>query len=207
MAKILWLSPLFTISIAFITSGIKKYRFQRYWIYCVVLFTAFIFNLQSLSFSNEYYDILFSHVLLLILADFFWRGVKLKNIGLRIGAGIIGSILLVFCYKDWVRAGEEAVSRYYESIIVNRSGGSFSGYYLKKRGVLKPDSIHYSHLEFYRLKTLHLLEQKLSDFYIPDGYEQARFSYNWDFQEGRIMVKVIGDNDTLWTLKDPGPPK
>ena len=204
---ILWLCPLFTVVIAFFTSGIHSFRFRRYAIYLVVLFLAFLFDLQSLSFTSELGDILFAQCTLLMLADFFWRGIRMKNRILRFGALAIALVLFVVGHSDWIRGGPKRVYRFFNSKIVSSSEGKLAGYYVKTRGVLKVQNEEMDKIVLFKRGAFGILEQKLAEYRIPQGYEKAKFSFMWLRSQERIAVQITGDADTLWTLEDPGPPK
>lgn len=204
---ILWLAPLFIIIAALFTSAIKKYTYQRYSIYFVMILSAFLLDLQSLSFPVDILDTLFSLIVLLIVADFFWRGIRLKHKLLKALSLLIGLILLVITYKTWVLEGPKTVKQHIFSKVLEHSCPPVKGFHIKQRALLATDTTATSCLELYKKRTFSLLEQKLSTYAIAEGYENATFAFRWRFFEHRIAADVIADPDTIWTLTDPGPPK
>lgn len=204
---LLWLAPLLIITAAFFTSAIKRYTYERYGIYFVVILLAFLLDLQALSFPIDIFDTLFSFVVLLIVSDFFWRGVRLKQNLLKFSSLIIALILLVITYQTWVLEGPINVKNHIFSKVLVHSRPPVKGFHVKQRALLTTDTTSTSSLELYKKRCFSLLEQRLSTYAIAEGYENATFAFRWRFFENRIAADVIANTDTIWTLTDPGPPK
>jgi len=202
-----WILPLITIAGAFFTSGVKAFRFQRYTLYLLVLFLAFLFDLTSLSFKNDAVDLIGQQITLLALSDFFWRGVRMKNMFLRCCSPVLGVLFLIVGYHDWIVGGPTRVYRFFDSKVASYSASPVHGYYVKIRGILKVKAGGSDKIVLFKKGALGILEQKCVEYRIPEGYVNAEFSYHWLRLEEHAAVHIVGDRDTLWTLADPGPPK
>jgi hypothetical protein len=202
---IIWICPFFTIISAFFTSKIKQFQNQRYTFYFIVLFIIFLLNLQTISFTNDIIDLIFTQIVLLVVADFFWRSIFMKSTFFRNSMLIIAILLLAVTYRNWTLGGPKRVGGYYTTSIVTHSTGQYKGYYVKQRqSIMKSNS---SSMELYKERMVAILEKKLSSYTIPEGYRNSTFTFKWHIFNHRIAVCIIGDKDTLWTLTDPGPPK
>lgn len=204
---VVWIVPVITIVVAFFTSGIIVFRFQRYVLYLLVLFCAFLFDLMSLSFKKDAIDLIGSQITLLTLADFFWRGVRMKNRFLRYSSLILGLVLFIAGYMDWIRGGPLRVYRFFDSTIASCSEGNYAGYYVKIRGILKLKTEGSDKIVLFKKGPFGILEKKCVQYSIPEGYEKAQFTYHWLKLEDHVAVQITGDSDALWTIADPGPPK
>ncbi len=196
---VLWLSPLALIAAGYFTSRIRRFQWTRFCLVCLVLFLAFLFDLQSLSFSSEAADLALSFAVLLALSDLIWRVARKKNRIVRAAAVVTGVTLFAAAYHAWFLSGPRFAEARISAECLARQKGK-KEYVIRKRifhGVWKADS---TKLVLYRRRLGSLLEQRCSYYTIPEGYENASFSFAWSRTESAGVVRIIGDADTLWTL-------
>lgn len=188
------------IAAGFLTSTIKRYRYTRLGIYATVLFLAFLFDLQATSFYDDKLDIVFSLMTLLVLADFFWRGVRLKFMIIRYGSLAAGCALFIWAYSGWMLQGPGGIHCRWEKEEVASNAGANGKYHIKEEVVSEKDTTLAREFVLYRNRLLPFLEQQCHEYRIPEGYEKADFSFDWKNADQTVEVQIIGDNDTLWTL-------
>jgi hypothetical protein len=128
---VIWFAPFLVIGIGFATSMIRSQRFIRLGVYVLVLFSAFLLDLQATSFYYDKLDIMFSQVTLLVLADFFWRGVRLKFKLIRFGALAAGIAFFAWTYSGWILNGPGMIHLKWEKKDIAFHAGNNGKYYIK----------------------------------------------------------------------------
>lgn len=203
---VLWISPFILLSAGFFTAGIRRFRFGRIGLYVLIFLAAFILDLQATSFKTDVMDSIFSLIVLLMLSDLFWRIVRLKTRVLRFAGILVGLILFITFYHDWITDGPEGLTRKHSAeVIANHQNGK-QKFYLKKKYV-KNDTLTEQAYVLFKERGFHLLEQYCNRYSLPEGYENAEVSFKW-INKGKITeVRIIGDKDTLWTLDSDITPK
>ena len=199
---LLWLAPLLMVATGFGTSIITRFRLVRYGIYTLILFIAFLFDLQSKSFFNDKYDLLFSQFFVWVFADFFWRIFRRKNRILHFAGLGIGLLLFIFNYYEWLLIGPAFLNRVWNTRICTEKSEKQSDYFVKERRPVGLGEKTTRNLILYKKSVPQFLEQKIDQFKIPEGYETAVLSFSWQRVEELVTVQVIGDHDTLWTLTE-----
>jgi hypothetical protein len=200
-----WLLPIIIVIAAFFTSAIRRFRFGRYALFIAVLFLAFIFDLQSLSFRSDRIDFALEMAVLLALADLFWRGVRSKNKVLRIGALLVGLLFFVLSFKDWALAGTASVDTLKLSAHLSTYKAHKRIFFVKEQWEFDMKKAHSPNITLYRTLKISPLEQQIDRFEVPEGYENSQFTYAWRTSPQSVSVQIISEPDTLWTLGDPLP--
>lgn len=205
LRSIVWFLPFVIVAGGFFTSRITSFRTTRYGIYFGVLFSAFMFDLQSTSFRYDKIDILFYQTVLFVFADFFWRILRNRHLFLRIGALVVGLTLFVWTYHEWVIVGPASLNRLWNAQCLSEYKADKSDYFVKKRCPVKWRDPAACNLILLKTRKLSFLEERIDTFQIPEGYEKSTLSFVWDTSSQLISVQIVGDNDTLWTLGEPLP--
>jgi hypothetical protein len=203
---LLWLFPFIIVTAGFFSSNINHFRFGRVGLYVLVFFAAFLFDLQATSFKNDVSDSVFSLIMLLMLSDLFWRIIKLKTKILRIAGVLVGLILFMAFYHDWIADGPEGLARRHSAQVVAKYKNGKHTFYLKKKQV-KNDSLTEQEYALFKERGFHLLEQYCNRYPLPEGYKNAEVSFKWKKKGNITEVRIIGDKDTLWTLDSDLTPK
>lgn len=202
---LLWAAPLLMLAIGFITSKITRFRLARYGIYTLILFIAFLFDLQSKSFLNDKFDLLFSQFFVWVFSDFFWRVFRRKNRILHFAGLGIGLLLFIWNYYEWLLIGPAYLNSVWNTEIRTEKHEKRSLYFVKERRPAGLGETTTRNLILYKKVVPQFLEQKIDQFEIPEGYETAILSFAWQRVEELVTVQVIGDHDTLWTLTEKFP--
>ncbi len=204
---LIWVTPILVLIAGFFASMIKQFRMGRYGIYLGVLFLAFILDLQSTSFKFDVLDFVFSQLVLLVLADFFWRVVRGKAVVLRVIGLITGCVLFGLTYKEWILKGPGPASMQHvqQSKRLSEYKAHNKIFFIKEDRSNNRKSGPVCTLNLLKSGQLSITEQRIDHFEVPFGYENTVFSFAWTTTTESISVQIIGDTDTLWTLGDPLP--
>ncbi|MBN1759864.1 MAG: hypothetical protein JW863_16170 [Chitinispirillaceae bacterium] len=202
---LLWLTPVLMLAVGFLSSMVTRFRFTRYGIYCLILFIAFLFDLQSKSFFNDRYDLIFTQLLVWVFADFFWRMVRRKNRILRIAGLVIGLVVFVWNYYEWIIVGPASLNRLWNAQVLTEKNAKKTVYFVKKRCPVRFRKESTCNLVLLKRVVPSFLEQRIDLFQVPEGYEAANLTFVWQRIEELETVQVIGNNDTLWTLTEKFP--
>jgi hypothetical protein len=201
----IWLLPCIVVAAAFFTSGIKRFRFGRLGIYFVVLFSAFLLDLQSLSFRVDRIDFALEMTVLFVIADFFWRGIRKRNTVFRIGVLALGLGFFCLKYIDWFFAGTASVDALKETMHLSTFKAHQKIFFVKEHLEFSLKKARSPNITLYRTFKVSPLEQQIDRFEVPEGYENTPLSFSWTTTPQSVSVQIIGDSDTLWTLGDPLP--
>ncbi len=197
---ILWMAPFIVVLAGLGLSRIKAMRSQRYVFYAVILFIAFLIDLNSLKFSNFRLDIALSLSVTLIVSEFFWRMVRSRNKVFFTTSLVIGILIFGYQFRQWIISGPVNASYLWESQVASEHSTKDAKYKL-----IEPFKMKYANGRTFKLyKCLKYLpmEKFMEKYTTPQGYERAEFSFRWYIKNGAVMVDIIGNSDTLWTLKE-----
>lgn len=201
----IWLLPCIMVAAAFFTSGIKRFRFVRLGVSFAVLFCAFLLDLQSLSFRLDRLDFAFEMLVVFVIADFMWRGVRKRNCVFRIGVLALGVGFFCLRYIDWFVPGTASVGTLKESAHLSVFKAHKRLFFVKEHREFNTKKAQAPNITLYRTFKVSPLEQQMDGFEVPEGYENSSLSFSWIATQQSVSVQIIGDADTLWTLGDPLP--
>ena len=202
---LLWLTPLLMLAAGFLTSMVTRFRLTRYGLYCGILFIAFLFDLQSKSFCNDKYDLLFMQFVVWVFSDFFWRVARRKNRIIRIAGVGIGLLIFIWNYHEWILVGPSSLNRLWNARVLTEKNAKKTVYYVKERCSVGFGKETRCNLVLLKRVYPPFLEQRIDQFQIPEGYGKAEISFVWQRIEELQIVQVIGNRDTLWTLTEKFP--
>lgn len=194
----LWLAPFFVVSAGFCLSRVKKMRSQRYAFYAVILFIAFLIDLNSLKFSNYRLDIALVLSLTLIFSDFFWSINRTRNKVFYTISLVTGILIFSYIFRQWFISGPVHTSSLWESKVTSEHSRGNEKY--RVREPLKRQRVQGRTFKLYKCLKHIPMEKYMGKFIIPQGYDKAQFRFRWWIKNGAVMVDIIGDSDTLWTL-------
>ena len=197
---IVWIVPFLLMGAGFFTSKFKKFRFARLCVYVVILFLAFLLDLQSTSFVSDAADVLFSQIILITFSDILWRILRGRVKVIRIATAVTGLLLFGWWYKDWITDGPALLHLRWSTRIIERHVGAKGKYHIKEEITRKRNEEPVREFVLYKGRFAQLLEQECSSYIIPDGYEKADFFFSWREVKQEDEVQIVGDKDTLWTL-------
>ncbi|NLL12666.1 MAG: hypothetical protein GX267_04610 [Fibrobacter sp.] len=198
MNLMLWLAPFFVVSLGFFLSRVKRLRPQRYVFYAVILFIAFLIDLNSLKFSNYRLDIALFLFVTLVFSELFWSIKRSRNKIFNTISLVTGILIFSYLFRQWFISGPVHVCSLWESQVVSEHSRGDIKY--RVREPLK-NSDQARTFKLYKCLKYIPMEKFMGKFTIPQGYDRAQFRFRWYKKNGAVMVDIIGDSDTLWTLQ------
>lgn len=195
---VLWLAPVFIVAGGLFLSNLKKIRTLRYVFYSLVLFTAFLIDLNNVIFSNYKLNMILFLVVSLFFSEFFWKMLRSKKRILVILSVISGLLLFAFEYKDWVFTGPTHFRVLWESPVVSEYKKENEIYKLRESVKSACDKSRI--FKLYKCTGFLTLEKYKDQFKVPEGYRNAQFHFRWHHKASGVSVDLIGESDTLWTL-------
>ncbi len=196
---VLWLTPFFAVFAGLFLSRVKKMRLQRYVLYGIILFIAFLVDLNSLKFSNYRLNIALFLSVTLIFSELFWSINRSRNKVFRKISLIVGILIFGYVFRQWFISGPVHTCSLWESQVVSEY--SIRDDIYKVREQAKKQEAYGRTFKLNKCLKYVPMEKYLSKFTIPEGYDRAQFSFRWYIKKGTVMVDLIGDSDTLWTLQ------
>lgn len=200
MDLVLWLAPIFVVSTGFFLSRVKKMRSQRYFFYAVILFLAFLIDLNSLKFSNYRIDIALFLSVTLVISEFFWGIIGSRNKVFRTISLVSGILVFSYVFRHWFVSGPLHICSLWESKVVSEYSGRNGRYHVREQ--LGKQGNQDRTFRLYKCLKNIPMEKFIGKFRTPDGYDRAQFNFRWYIKNGAVMVDIIGGSDTLWTLKE-----
>lgn len=204
--SVVWILPLILAAVAFLTSGIRGFRFVRLGVYVAVFLAAFLLDLQATSFKYDVLDSIFSLLVLLVFGDMIWKIIRLKTKILRVVGLLAGIVLFIAFYGSWIIGGPKGVAQKHSTEISSGFKIGKQAYYIKKR-LSSADSSTRQEYILYKVRCFSLMEQYCKKYSLPEGYAKANVTFDWKKRGNIADVRIIGDNDTLWTLDSDITPK
>jgi hypothetical protein len=180
-------------------------RSQRYIFYVVILFIAFLTDLNSLKFSNYRLDIALFLSVTLIFSEFFWSIIHFRNKFFFTISLVTGILVFGYILRLWFINGPDQICSFWKSQVVSEYSrctepGSTDKYKIREQ--LKRQKCQDRTFKLYKCLKHVPMEKLMGKFRAPEGYENAQFSFRWYVKNGTVMVDLIGNSDTLWTLKE-----
>jgi len=175
-------------------------RKARYLFYAALLLTAFIFDLNKVSFRTDLLNIIFYSLILVAISELLWICVRKKGRLLMGGALVIFIPFFVYAYV--------AVLMFLPfpcHVDKKEIAGEFQcgerEYILHKRlsfDIFNPAQVY---ILTRNLRRTPLLRQ-VDKFPAPKGYIEAEFIPRWQCLSGGVKVDLYIDGYTLWSLKE-----
>ncbi|MDG5814846.1 hypothetical protein QA601_07150 [Chitinispirillales bacterium ANBcel5] len=197
----IWLVLILNISVSYLVFKKCTLGTFRTAAYMLILFTAFIFDLSGLSFSNLYLFSVFTMVVLFVLSELFWYlHKKLTNLKVKIVFTIVGLSAFVVFVIPWAGAFSiphatfpQTAVKYYE--VEN------SEFVVRQR--LRRNLFDLSHHFTLRRSIPFLpLEKKLDSYSSPEGYFDSVYKFLGTESSEGVHIIIVADEDTLWTVRE-----
>lgn len=190
--------------VGFVLARLKRYNRLRAAVFAVVLFAAFLFDLLSTSFCNDRFDTGLKLLVALALSELFFRLTRFKRKGLFITALLTGALVFFWINRGWITAGPQHAHELWQDHVLTQHSLSHKKYRIKKRTIFVFCKRSYD-LVLFRQGKAALIERELNHYNLPEGYENADYSFAWKDRTHPLQVQIIGNTDTLWTLEDTLP--
>jgi hypothetical protein len=180
------------------------YRKARCWFYALLLLTAFIFDLNKVTFESDWMDIVFWSVILVAISELFWISVRKKSRLLLGGALVMFVPVFVYVYFALLMILPMPCHENQNEVVSGHDCGHAS-YVLKKRlsfDIFKPARVYTLIRDIKRWP----IEMQVDKFPAPKGYIEAQFEPRWQCLSGKarngVQVDLYIDGYTLWSLKE-----
>jgi hypothetical protein len=175
-------------------------RKARYLFYAALLLTAFIFDLNKVSFRVSPLNILFYSLILAVISELLWICARKKGRLLMGGALVIFVPFFVYAYFALLMLLPFPCHVDKKAIKGEFKCGERE-YVLRKRlsfDVFNPAQVY---ILTRNLRRTPLLRQ-VDKFPAPKGYLEAEFTPIWQCHNDGVKVDLEIDGYTLWSLKD-----
>jgi hypothetical protein len=197
MVVLKWLLPFFVIVLGFLLHNITWKRKIKFALYSVVIFSAFLCDLNKISFVNDAHDKIAGFAFMVIVFDCIFSFFKNKANKVRIVANSVVMLIYLVLHLNWIFSGPNKNQTYWNSGIVSIHDYTTDSMVLKE----KKTKIR----KFILSKRLRVrpFEKYVHSFAAPDGYYLAQFTYKWKQTAKGTMVDLYDDSTLIWTLGYP----
>ncbi|MDR0306402.1 MAG: hypothetical protein LBI42_06135 [Chitinispirillales bacterium] len=194
-----WILPIAVIVLGFIFNRWVPLRKVRYSLYAVILFTAFIFDLNKIAFASDTVNSLSYLTILIALSEIVWICEAKKNRLLLGGALIVFAPLFIYVYTAAMVILPFPCHSSKNAVVDRFSCGS-TAYVLRKRPSL--DIFEPGHIYILcRAKGVGLFEKRVDRYTTPQGYYSACISPKHQCMADGIKIDLYVDNNyVLWSL-------
>jgi hypothetical protein len=172
----------------------------RYACYAALLLTAFIFDLNKVSFRAAALNAVFYSLVLVVISELLWICVRKKGRLLMGGALVVFVPFFVYVYLALLMLLPFPCHEDKKAI-----KGEFTceerEYSLRKRlsfDIFNPAQIYILTRDIRRTPLL----RQVDKFPAPKGYIEAEFTPIWQCRPDGVKVDLEIDGYTLWSLKD-----
>jgi len=195
-----WLSLLLFAVIGFPLDRWVPARKGRYMFYAALLLTAFIFDLNRVSFRADFLNIIFYSLILAVISELLWICARKKSRLLMGGALVIFVPIFVYTYLAVLMLMPFPCHADRNGIIGNFQCDARE-YTLRRRlsfDIFNPAQVY---ILTRNLRRTPLLRQ-IDKFPAPSGYMEAEFTPQWQCSDSGVRAGLYIDGYTLWTLRD-----
>jgi FlaA1/EpsC-like NDP-sugar epimerase len=198
----IWIVP-FLIPIAgFLLTRIPFLKKTRLVIDVLLFFAAFMLDLQNVTFRSVTASIFFGFIVMIIIMKISWSALKMKVKLFRYIILAAGFVIFIAKYGEWMVNSSEAVHSWYYPVTVQTHNKSDREFEIKEFKMVREQKIR----RIFKFEGTHkssMFITRLDSFLVPEGYVNSPFVYRWYVnQVGGMTASLIGDKDTLWTLKE-----
>jgi hypothetical protein len=176
-------------------------RRARQWFYAALLLTAFIFDLNKVTFRSDIADAVFWSLILIALSELFWAVVRKESRLLLGGALVLFVPVFVYVYFALLMLLPLPCHDNMKAVIGSGECGA-AQYTVKKRlsfDIFKPAQI----LVLVRdVKSVPFLEKQVDKYQAPKGYMEAAFTPQWRCEEDGAFADLVVDGGIVWSLKE-----
>ena len=175
-------------------------RKGRYIFYAALLLTAFIFDLNKVSFQASFLNAIFYALILAVISELLWICARKKGRLLMGGALVIFVPFFVYVYFALLMLLPFPCHADKKEIKGEFRCGDRE-YTLRKRlsfDIFNPAQIYVLTRDIRRTPLL----RQTDKFPAPKGYIEAEFTPVWQCLDGGVQVDLFIDGYTLWSLKD-----
>jgi hypothetical protein len=197
----IWLVPFFIPLAGFFLAKIPFLRKTRIVIDVALFFGAFLLDLTNYSLKPEILSISFGFLLMAIIFKISWSALKMKVKAFGYIVFTAGFIILFAKYGEWMINSPDVVRSWYFPAAVDKH--CRDDYLFELRDYrMNREGKSYRDLKLVGSEKNSLFLKKMDSFTVPNDYINSPFKFRWNLDPTGMLVYLIGDSDTLWTLKE-----
>ncbi len=191
--------PFVLIPLSYLLFRWNRFKNERVYIYLLILFSAFLFDLMSISFRNQLFGLLFNFAVFVTLAQMIWVILRLKGriVPLVLSSIAFSSYLLITIF--WLVTAQPPESRMTTRQIDRYRAGEIT-YTLSRRLSRKVGGYPAYVFSLNRLIPATPFKKHLDSYVTPEGYFNSEYSVNWRETSEGVLLDLVADEDTLWSL-------
>ena len=196
-----WIFVLLMFLAGFAADRFLPARRPRYMFYAVLLLTAFIFDLNGVIFRADVLNAVWYAVILLVIAEIFWKCVRKRSRPLLCGAFVLIPPTFLFIFAAALLYVPMPCHKRTNGLVESYAdcdGGAFSLSVRQSFDPFKPGRI-YSLSKDIRLTPL---KRRIDRFSVPPPFAGTRLTTRWECAEGGLRAYLYADKYILWTLCD-----
>jgi hypothetical protein len=195
----MWLAPFLVIPVSYLTYREKKYRSTRFWIYGIILVTAFLSDLTSVSSTVDQIDTMLTLAVAIIIGELFWKLIHIKNKVMRTFFIICSLIAFTMMFKNWILSGPKNSDFKWRSPIADSYEGKMHHYTVKESKKNDKNRIVRTY-ELQKKISFFPLEKNVRSYRVPLGYSNSEFNFKWSDTSKGVRLDLVSDGDIIWTL-------
>jgi hypothetical protein len=197
----IWLVPFITPLAGFFLAKISILKKTRILIDVILFFGAFLLDLAKFSLKPEILSISFGILLMAIVFKISWSALKMKVKVFRYVVFIAGFVIFFAEYGEWMINSPERVKSWHFPQSVETYTRPNRVFEVRDYRIVRGGK---THRDFQLVGSTNnsLFLKKMDSFTVPDYYVDMPFKFRWDLEQTGMHVWLIGNTDTLWTLKE-----
>jgi hypothetical protein len=198
----IWLVPFFIPLLGFLLAKIPILKKTRVSIDALLFFGAFLMDLTNFSFKPEILSISFGFLLMAIVLKYSWSALKMKVKAFRYVVFTAGFIIFLAKYGEWMVNSSENVRSWYFPVAVDKHNKADRLFEIREYSMNRMGKIH-RYFKLVGSGKKSIFSKNMDSYTVPADYVNSPFNFRWQLDQTTGMnVYLIGDSDTLWTLKE-----
>ncbi len=197
----IWLILFFIPLAGYILSKIPVLKKTRIVIDAALFLGAFLLDLTNFSLKPEIVSILFGFLLMAIVFKISWSALKMKIKAFRYIVFITGFIIFFAKYGEWMVNSADVFFSWHFPVDVKTYARADYVFEVRDYRMIRGGKTH-RRFQLVGSEKNSLFLKKMDSYPVPEGYENIPFKFKWNLEQTGMHVWLIGNNDTLWTLKE-----
>lgn len=197
----IWLVPFFIPLAGFLLTKIPFLKKTRIVIDVALFFGAFLLDLSNFSLNPEIISIFFGFLLMAIVFKISWSALKMKVKVFRHIVFAAGIIIFFAQYGEWMINSANVVQTWYFPAAVDKHYRADYLFEVRDYRMNHEGQIHRD-LKLVGSEKNSMFLKKMDSYTVPNDYINSPFKFRWKLDQTGMNVYLIGDSDTLWTLKE-----
>jgi hypothetical protein len=193
--------PFFIPLAGYFLAKIPCLRKTRIVIDVALFLGAFLLDLTNFSLKPEIISISFGFLLMTIVFKISWSALKMKVKAFGYIVFTAGFIIFFTKYGEWMINSPGVVRSWYFPTAVDKHCRADYLFELRDYRMNRGGTIHRD-LKLVGSNKNSMFIKKMDSYTVPNDYVNSPFKFRWKLDQTGMNVYLIGDSDTLWTLKE-----